>query len=105
MSGGHFNLDQYKISQIADDIEHIIENNDNCARDRYGDEIGCFFKENTLDEFRTAVQKLRETFIYVQRIDWLMSGDDNEKSFHKNLKFKLEELNKNDQSDPNISKI
>lgn len=93
MSGGYFNHVQYKINQIADDIEHIIENNDNHAQDRYGIEIGCFFKENTIDEFRTAIQKLREAFIYVHRIDWLMSGDDSEESFHKNLKFKLKEFN------------
>lgn len=29
--------------------------------------------------------------IYAQRIDWLISGDDNENTFHKRLK---EEINK-----------
>jgi hypothetical protein len=30
--------------------------------------------------------------IYVQRIDWLMSGDDGEESFMRRLKEELDEL-------------
>ena len=40
MSGGHFNYDQYKIEQIADDIEQTILSNNTNKVDQYGDRIG-----------------------------------------------------------------
>ena len=30
--------------------------------------------------------------IYAQRIDWLLSGDDGEDSFHERLKFDIEQF-------------
>ena len=39
---------------------------------------------------------LKQAEIYAQRIDWLLSGDDGEESFHERLKEELEEL-KNDE--------
>lgn len=49
------------------------------------------WSEETVAEFRRAVTVLKRASIYIQRIDWLLSGDDGEETFHKRLK---EELNK-----------
>lgn len=46
----------------------------------------------TLQEFETAAKLLRKAFIYAHRIDWLLSGDDGEDTFHERLKKDLEEL-------------
>jgi len=82
MSGGMFNYKQYELQQIADDIEqHIVDNEDVGWDYRY--------KEETIDEFKRAVEMLRRAYIYVQRIDWLVSADDSESTFHKRLNQQL----------------
>lgn len=50
------------------------------------------FSEETLAEFKKAVHILKQADIYAQRIDWLLSGDDDEKSFHERLEEELEKL-------------
>lgn len=37
MSGGHFNYDQYRIGQMADEVEQLILNNDNPETNEWGD--------------------------------------------------------------------
>ena len=50
------------------------------------------YSEETLCEFKNAIYYLKKAQIYAQRIDWLISGDDGEKSFHVRLKEELDEL-------------
>ena len=50
------------------------------------------YTEETIKEFRKGVDILKKAQVYAHRIDWLMSGDDGEESFHKRLKEKLKEL-------------
>lgn len=84
MSGGHFYYDQYKISQIADSIEGAIEENE--MRTEYK------LSEGTIKKFRDAVKFLRIAEVYAHRIDWLLSGDDSEQSFHERLRDDLKEI-------------
>ena len=56
------------------------------------------FSEETIAEFKKAVHILKQAEIYAQRIDWLLSGDDGEDSFHIRLKSDLENL-KNNETD------
>ena len=93
MSGGHFNYDQYKIEYIADEIEQLIINNDSEELDEYGCRLGSHFTPETIDEFKKGLLLLRQARVYVQRIDWLVSGDDGEDSFHRRLKHDLELAN------------
>jgi len=51
------------------------------------------YEERTIEEFRKGIMALRKAQIYAQRIDWLISGDDGEDSFHERLKEELDELN------------
>ena len=78
MSGGHFDYAQYKIGDIADSIEQLISE----------DEDGRYTEE-TIVQFCTALWLLRRAQIYAQRIDWLVSCDDGEDSFHKRLAHDL----------------
>ena len=55
------------------------------------------WSEETLQEFRRGISILKRARIYAQRIDWLLSGDDGEESFHKRLKEKLDKLNKEEK--------
>ena len=72
MSGGHFDYKQHHIEDIAADIENVFDST-------WG------FSDATLDELRHGVAILRRAAIYAQRIDWLLSGDDGEESFHRCL--------------------
>jgi hypothetical protein len=91
MSGGHFDYSQYKIEEIAEDIEYLIDHNISGYLDEDGNKQDRFTKE-TIDEFQKAVDILRKTFVYVHRIDWLVSADDGEDTFHERLKEDLDKL-------------
>lgn len=82
MSGGHFEYQQYKIEEIANSIEQALERNE------------YEYSKKTLEEFKTAVKVLGVAYIYARRIDWLLSGDDGEDTFHERLKEELNDLNK-----------
>lgn len=81
MSGGYFDYNQFKITEIADELDVLITNEDLLE---YNDETKARFKE--------AVDLLRTAFIYTQRIDWLLSYDDGEETFHSRLKQELGKL-------------
>lgn len=92
MSGGYFEYEQYKIAQIADDIESVIVNND-CQRvTEYGDKVGRGYSLATIARFREGVHYLRVAQVYAQRIDWLLSDDDGEDSFSSRLEIDLRKL-------------
>lgn len=96
MSGGHFDYSQYKISQIAEEIRHLIVCCEEKRVNEWGDSV-YEFSEETVNEFRKSLEYLDKAFIYAQRIDWLVSGDDGEDSFHKRLKHDLEKLEKSNE--------
>lgn len=79
MSGGHFNYAQYHITQMAEDIDTLIRNN------KQPDEYGYVrdYTPETLKRFQEAVDTLKAAHAMVQRVDWLVSGDDGEESFHE----------------------
>jgi hypothetical protein len=76
MSGGHFDYRQGAIFDVADSIEGEI----------YGNRLT---DPKTVAEFQTAVDLLRRAHIYAHRIDWLLSGDDGEETFHTRLAHDL----------------
>ena len=92
ISGGHFNYEQYRIQRIADEIEQCILNNDSDKLDEYDYPLGRHYSKETIKEFEIGLDHLKKAIIYAQRIDWLVSGDDGEESFHERLKNDLEEL-------------
>ena len=118
MSGGHFEYAQYHIGDIYCSIERYLD-----GREINEDDIDWYIKEHYLDEreidyirkhhrtipnesefsketlveLKKAVHILKQAEIYAQRIDWLLSGDDGEESFHELLKEELEEL-ENDET-------
>lgn len=94
MSGGHFDYAQYRIQSIIDSIEQAIINNEKEYRGNEWFKAEKFENE-TIDEFKVGLIYLKMAQIYAHRIDWLLSGDDNEESFHKRLSEDLEEPTKN----------
>lgn len=85
MSGGYFDYQQYHITDIADSIQSVLDA-DLEEKPWYD------YREDTKEEFKKAIKLLREAAIYAQRIDWLLSGDDSEDSFHERLQEELKEI-------------
>ena len=84
MSGGTFDYQQYKINEIADQIEQAIYENGSYDKHSYS--------VNTIAEFRKATEILAQAFVYAHRIDWLLCGDDSEGNFHVRLAEDLEKI-------------
>jgi hypothetical protein len=73
MSGGHFDYEQYRIKNQVEMVDQLIK------------EHGSSYREDTLAEFEYAKLVLATSAIYLHRIDWLVSGDDGEDTFHQRL--------------------
>ena len=82
MSGGYFDYNQHRINYIIESIEEQIDNN------------GSEYSAEVINEFKIGLEKLKEAYIYAQRIDWLLSGDDGPETFIERLKEDLDKLNK-----------
>lgn len=95
MSGGEFDYYQYRIGDIREKIEHIIEKNKKPVlkedrEDRWDDRVVYYdYSDEIIEEFKKGVEALRVAQIYAQRIDWLISGDDGEETFFERLKEDL----------------
>ena len=48
--------------------------------------------DEVINKLKEAVKSLKQAKIYVTRVDWLLSGDDNETTFFKRLDEELKEL-------------
>ncbi len=89
MSGGHFEYNQRFIKDIYESIEEVIDSNGQQIDKTY---YNYTYPPEIIEKFKAGIKKLKEAYIYAQRIDWLLSGDDGDESFLKRLK---EELNEN----------
>jgi hypothetical protein len=108
MSGGRFDYVQYKIDDIADSIERVIEKNgrkktkeelksegwhDPDWYEKYPEDLYHLkYPDEVIEKFKEGVKMLRIAAVYAQRIDWLLSGDDGEESFLRRLKEDLDKL-------------
>jgi len=90
MSGGYFDYKQYRIHDIVTSIQELIDNNVP-GKDEYGQEREVYTPQ-TIGEFEKAISVLQLAEVYAQRIDWLVSGDDSEESFHIRLKENIKKL-------------
>ena len=85
MSGGY--LDDYgyfRLHETIEAIEDLIAKNDVEQMNDWGEKIDPYSKE-TIGRFKEAIRALKRAYVYAQRIDWLVSGDDDEKTFHERL--------------------
>jgi len=92
MSGGHFEYQQYRIEDIAQSIEELIKSNDDESLNEWGYRRGHGYSTETIEKFKIAVDTLEKAAIMAQRVDWLVSGDDGEDSFHRCWDEELKEI-------------
>jgi hypothetical protein len=95
MSGGHFEYQQYRLHDIASQIKELIASNDDESLNEWGDRRGRGYSVETIEKFKITIDTLEKAAIMAQRVDWLVSNDDGEDSFHRRWNEELEELNKN----------
>lgn len=81
MSGGHLFYQQHRIEEIAWEIESLILTNDDETLDQYGERMGNGYPPEIIEKFYTASYALRRAAAMVQRIDYLVSGDDGPETF------------------------
>jgi hypothetical protein len=93
MSGGHFDYKQHMFGEIAESIEELINDNGKVIEDMDGTVYHSpTYSKETLDNFGAAVLYVRTAAEMVQRIDYLVSGDDGEETFQKRWNENLAEI-------------
>lgn len=102
MSGGYFDYDQWKIGNIADTIEDVLERQGKekskeelwMSREYYEqypeEKYQYTYPEIIQEKFKEAIKALRIAHIYAKRVDYYLSSDDGEESFLSRLKEELE---------------
>lgn len=93
MSGGHFNYDQYRIAEIAEGVRELID--ENGSADEYNS-----YSPETIAEFKKGLYYLEMAKLYAHRIDWLVSGDNGEDTFHHLLEVGKKMIG--DYDDPQV---
>lgn len=58
---------------------------------------GPVYSKKTIAQFKKGVDAVRKALVYLNRIDYLLAGDDCEDSFHERLKEELGALKKKDK--------
>lgn len=88
MSGGHFEYQEGRLSDLAEEVDKLIVTN------KTPDEYGYVrdYPSDVIEEFKQAVKAIRRAQIYLQRIDYLVSGDDGEDTFFTTLFKELGEI-------------
>lgn len=91
MSGGRFDYIERKIPYIAESIQEEIDSNNTKWEGFFSEPEwnGERYTKETIEEFKKGIEALRKAYVYARRIDYLLSGDDGEETFHKRLKEEL----------------
>lgn len=104
MSGGHWDYIQSRLTYVYEDIESLIEKNgklkdkddlhfDPEFYDKYPEELSYYkYPDEVIAKFKEAIPIIKQAQVYMQRIDWLLSGDDGEESFIERLKEDLKDI-------------
>ena len=103
MSGGTFNYSQYRIEDMIELIEDRLDRqgcaipdedlymSDEYYKDYPEEAIYEVYPEEIQNEFKNAIYYLKIAYIYAQRLDWYLAGDDGDESFLSRLE---EDFNK-----------
>lgn len=85
MSGGYFDYNYSHIQEVIEQLEYLLTSDE-------AQPIREDLAKVTLDKMEEGLEILQKAKIYAQRIEWLISGDDSEESFHRRLEEDLKEV-------------
>jgi len=91
MSGGTFDYSQYRIIDIIETIQSHINRQGEKIDYQYGDEHQIFQPE-VLKRLQDAIECLKKAYVYAQRVDRFLAGDDGDETFIWRLDKELKEL-------------
>jgi hypothetical protein len=104
MSGGYFDYKKYQLNDIIDDIERVLNRQ---GKERPKEERWCSdeylekypeekyyptYSKEIQEKLQEAIKSLTIARIYVQRVDWFLSGDDGDESFLRELSEELDKV-------------
>lgn len=107
MSGGHWDYIQYRFTDISEDIKQLVEKNgkpltkeelkDGYHNDewyeKYPEDLNHYkYTDEVIEKFKEAAEIITKAQIYIQRIDYLLSGDNGEDTFLERLEDDLNKL-------------
>jgi hypothetical protein len=107
MSGGHWEYLQYRFTDVAEDIRKLIEQNGKEKTqeelkysyvseewlEKYPDDKFHYkYSDVMIEKFKEGLKHIELAQIYMQRLDWLLSGDDGDESFMSRLEDDLKKL-------------
>ena len=79
MSGGRFDYIQYRLEDVVEQVENELSDNEG-------------YSETVEDILGRTVLYLKLATIYLNRVDWFLSGDDGEEQLVNRLKEDLDEF-------------
>lgn len=85
MSGGHFDYLQYRVSELADHLQAIIESPSEYER-------GVLQDDNVKQAIYDAYEHCRLAFIFAHELDYLISGDTGVDTFKERIIKRLTDL-------------
>ena len=89
MSGGTFDYSQYRIIDIYEKIEYYLEIQG--EETEYGGEHP-IYEQQVLKRLQDAIECLKKAYVYAQRVDRFLAGDDGDETFIWRLDKELNEL-------------
>ena len=95
MSGGAYEYKQYKIQDLIEDMENLLVRLDKEPIDSFEcDSLKRYVDDSELlkNKIKENIGYLKRAYIFTQRIDWFISGDDGEENFYERLKEEIEKL-------------
>jgi hypothetical protein len=111
MSGGHWDYLQYRFTDVAEDVKKLIEKNGKEKTEREltedswrdpewyekypEDKFHYKYSDEIIEKFKEGLKHIELAQIYMQRLDWLLSGDDGDESFISRLEEDLKKLEDN----------
>lgn len=108
MSGGHFDYKQYELTYIADEIKDVIYR---CENDEPVDGEFNYNKTSFPKWFVAEMKDVHDQLLIlnrrVQRLDWVLSGDDGVDRYFPRLKEDVESIGdfQKETTDPYFTKM
>ena len=108
MSGGQWDYIQYRFTDVVEDMKRLINKNGKLktleemkeegewAADWYEkypeDKYHHKYPDEVIEKFKEGIEIIEKAQTYIQRFDYLLSGDDGEESFLERLEEGLNKL-------------
>lgn len=108
MSGGRWDYIEYRFTDIVEDMKRLINRNGKLKTpeemkeeawigvewyEKYPeDKYHRKYPDKVIEKFKEGIEIIEKAQIYIQRFDYLLSGDDGEDSFLERLEEELSKL-------------